>query len=144
MWALLFSFGGALADAATHELSLAPSTIAETDCGNGTCIPVCSFKAKLKNVGHRDTRPIAVRLQYPTDTNDDKVSNIVLYFGELKPGADVESMDEAHNTTCEVLKIDQIEADCPEETDAKCPGFYNIDIPETKVPVIAHQRIVGK
>lgn len=28
--------------------------------------------------------------------------------------------------------------------DSKCPGFYNIDVPETKTPAIAHQRIVGK
>ncbi|GAC1043891.1 hypothetical protein [Rhizobium sp. No.120] len=154
---LLFSAQASFADSATHQLSLVTSSI-EGDCGGGTCTPMCSFKAQLKNIGHRTSRPIAIYLHYPLDDLGKKTdvaggdeedvaehrSMVALYFRELKAGATDNIRDEARRKTCEELVIDKIEVTCPEEKDGKCPGFYYIEIPEVKVPSIKHQKIEGK
>jgi hypothetical protein len=68
-------------------------------------------------------------------------STVALFFSELKPGGTDKTLDEARGASCEDLAIEEIEVNCPEETDDKCPGFYYVDIPETKSPMIAHQKI---
>ncbi|TAX63556.1 hypothetical protein ELI00_37050 [Rhizobium ruizarguesonis] len=150
---LMLRTGASFADAATHELSLVTSSI-EGDCGGGSCTPMCSFKAELKNVGHGTSRPIAVYFHYPMDKQakdmgadqdgEKNRSTVALFFSELKPGATDKTLDDARGASCEDLAIDEIEVNCPEETDDKCPGFYYVDIPVTKSPMIAHQKIEGK
>jgi hypothetical protein len=119
---------------------------------------MCSFKAELKNVGHGTSQPIAIYFHYPIDAKGKKTpvdaddeeneaehrSMVALYFRELKVGATDSTRDEARRQTCEELVIDKIEVKCPEEADGKCPGFYYVEIPDVKVPLIHHQKIEGK
>jgi hypothetical protein len=154
---LLFSAEAPFADAATHQLSLKTSSI-EGDCGGGTCTPMCSFRAELKNVGHGPSRPVAIYFQYPIDEEGKKAgpakdgeeydpdhrSTVALFFRALQAGSTDKTLDEARRVTCENLVVDKIEVSCPEEDHEKCLGFYYVDIPENKVPYIAHQKIEGK
>lgn len=132
------------ADAATHKLMLAASTLSRVDCGGGTCTTACSVNATLTNVGHSSSRPISVHLKYKTEANDDGEADVNLDFPDLNSGAKASARDEAYGFTCKSLNVLAVSVDCPGERDEKCPAFYYLHIPENRVLKIKSHKVEGK
>lgn len=138
--------GYAFADAATHDLKLSVTTLPETDCGSDGCVPACSVKGTLAltTAGPDKSVMVDVQFWYKSDHTDAGEGAISLQFEEPGPGEMKSTQAEAPGYACKDVKIIRTVVECPMETDAKCPGFYYVQIPEVKELGIKAQKIEGK
>ncbi|MBP2490870.1 hypothetical protein JOH50_006666 [Rhizobium leguminosarum] len=136
----------ALADAATHDLSIKTKDYEKADCGGGTCTSECSVNAELRisKFGPATSVPIEVQIWYKTDHVESGESAISLQFDELTKGHVVTAQAQAPGYRCKQVVVKRIIIECLQNTDGKCPGFYYVQIPKVPVLKIKAQKIEGK
>ncbi|MDQ0458280.1 hypothetical protein [Rhizobium paknamense] len=134
----------ALADAATHEITMRLDTLDKTDCGGGSCVPACMIKATLKVTerGPANSVPINVYLWYRNKNVENEERAISLSFDGLKKGEISEITDHVPGHQCREVKIDRVTVECTGED--RCPGFYYVQIPETPTFGLPAQKVEGK
>jgi len=139
-----FSF--ALADAATHSLSIKTIEYDKVDCGGGTCSSECAVVGKLKmtRFGPEKSAPIEVQIWYKTNHVDSGESSITLTFDELSKGKVAEARGQAPGYKCRQVVVKRIAVECPLATNDRCPGFYYVQIPDMPLLKIKAQKIEGK
>ncbi|UIJ83152.1 hypothetical protein [Rhizobium leguminosarum] len=141
-----FSPSIALADAATHNMSIKTKEYKNVDCGGGTCTNECLVESKLNitKFGPETSAPFEVQIWYKTDHVDAGEAAISLAFDKLSKGKVVTAQGQAPGYRCSEVVVKRILVECFQNADGKCPGFYYVQIPHVPALKIKAQKIEGK
>lgn len=139
--AITFWSSVALADGATHELSLIATTMQETDCGGGSCVPACVVEADLTGSTSIPV-PLDISIWYKSDHTDAGRAALSFYFDGVKAGAPVEAKSFAPGYSCKDVVATEVDVECNPGLDEGCPGIYLVQIPDAFG--LASQKVEGK
>lgn len=128
----------AWADAATHTLVFTSVRDEPPGCAGPSCAPRCLIRASLTN-HRRASPPITVRLVYPSGPRPEPEAELALEF----PAVAINGVQRASvetNRRCANLRVNKVEAFCPEARD-RCPGFFYIQVPDVPRLGLRRQKV---
>lgn len=133
----------AVADAATHTISIRTQSYDNADCGSDGCTTACQIwlYVTASDFVRRPTPYMAINLYYLDPHYKGGETSFQFNFEGVTKAHPVEVTDSRLGQKCDQIVISRVTANCPTEVGSKCLGFYYFQLPDVPEIGLASQKV---